>query len=186
MLALQNISRNQQQELASILAEGFKNNDAFQLWGDTPGERKKVLTKFFNLNLNILLEKNLVFATSDQFEGVCGFWTKDSLRLKDKMKLLKLVTFLPFSRLLNIRKQRKKLKRSEALMKHEADYLFIFMVVVQKQYRGQGHMRKMMEFMFDYARKRNIPCVLETDSKRNEEIYHHYGMETISKQSVDE
>lgn len=42
----------------------------------------------------------------------------------------------------------------------------------------------MKEFLLKEAEKRNIPCILETDSKRNGEIYLHYEMKNAGIQQL--
>lgn len=172
-------------KLAEIAAEGFKDNPGFQLWGEDSNARKYVLTQFFNIILEQLIAGNMAYMTSEKYEGICGFWTKKTrLKLKQKVKLVKLIKYFSFRRLVILSKQFSGMKRAEHFVKGEKDYLFIFMIVVQEQYRHQGYMRKMMEFLLGEAKKYNIPCILETDSKRNEEIYSHYGMKTINIQQL--
>ncbi len=185
LIQIKDITKDEIYRLAEITAEGFKNNPGFKLWGEDLASRKYILTQFFNIVLEQLIANNMAYATSENYEGICGFWTKKTrLKLKQKAKLLKLIKYFSFRRLVKLSKQFSGMKRAEHFVKGEKDYLFIFMIVVQEEYRHQGYMRKMMEFLFEEAEKRNVPCILETDSKRNEEIYLHYGMKTVSIQQL--
>lgn len=185
MIQIKGLAEEEIYKLAEITAEGFKDNPGFQLWGEDSNARKYVLTQFFNMVLEQLIANNMAYATSEKYEGICGFWTKKTrLKLRQKAKLLKLIKFFSFKRLIKMSKQLSGMKGAEHFVKKEKDYLFIFMIVVQEQYRHQGHMREMMEFLLGEADKHNIPCILETDSKRNEEIYLHYGMKTMNVQQL--
>lgn len=185
LIQIKDIKGEEIYKLAEITAEGFKNNPGFKLWGEDNNSRKYVLTQFFHIVLEQLIANNMAYATSDNYEGICGFWTKKTrLKLKQKVKLLKLIKYFSIKSLIKLSKQFSGMKRAEHFVKEEKDYLFIFMIVVQEQYRHQGHMRKIMEFLFEEVEKRGIPCILETDSKRNEEIYLHYGMKTVSVQQL--
>ncbi|WMT42771.1 GNAT family N-acetyltransferase [Paenibacillus sp. D2_2] len=185
LIQIHGLTEEEIYKLAEISAEGFKDNPGFLLWGDDSNSRKYVLTQFFNIVLETLAANKMVYATSENYEGICAFWTKKTrLNLKQKFKMLKLIKYFSIRRLAKLSKQFSGMKRAEHFVKEDDDYLFIFMVVVQEQYRHQGYMRKMMEFLFGEAEKRNIPCILETDSKRNAEIYSYYGMKTESVQQL--
>ncbi|MCY9515070.1 GNAT family N-acetyltransferase [Paenibacillus apiarius] len=185
MIQIKGLTELQIYGLAEKIADGFKDNAGFNCWGDSPEQRKHVLTHFFNLNLQILIENEMAYATSENYEGICGFWTKSNgLKLSEKLRLLKLAKVISVSSFLKIAKQFSKLKRAESFVKGEKDYLFVFMIVVQEQYRHKGYMRQVMEFVMGQADEKNIPCILETDSQKNEQIYSHYGMKTLSVQPL--
>ena len=50
------------------------------------------------------------------------------------------------------------------------------MLVVRKEYQGQGFMRKMMEFTYRLADKKQVPVILDTDDKDKAARYEHLGM----------
>lgn len=185
MISVKNLSKEELRKISIIAADGFKDNPGFILWGDDSERRKQVLTEFFYIAFDQLTEDEMVYATSKYYEGICAFWTKKtSLSIKQKIKLVKLVKYFSFSQMAQLAKQSSKIKRTEEFGKGKEDYLFVFMVVVQEEYRHQGYMRKMMEFIIEESKRRQVTCLLETDSKRNEAIYHHFGMETISVQEI--
>lgn len=185
MIPIKNLSKKELKDISSIAADGFKNNPAFKFWGNDAARRKRVLTEFFFIAFEQLVPSNMVYATSENYEGICAFWTKgSSLSIRQKIKLVKLIRFFSFKQMQQISQQSSKIKRAEDYAKDEDDYLFVFMVVVQDEYQRQGYMRKMVEFLLQKSKERNIICILETDSKRNQEIYEHFGMNTIDIQQI--
>jgi len=50
---------------------------------------------------------------------------------------------------------------------------------IDKDKRGNGIFREMMEFVFDYTKKYNSELVLETFSDKNASIYKHFGFEIV-------
>ena len=48
---------------------------------------------------------------------------------------------------------------------------------IDKNKRGKGICREMMEFIFDYTKKYNSELALETFSDKNAAIYEHFGFE---------
>ncbi|MCM3293389.1 GNAT family N-acetyltransferase [Paenibacillus sp. MER 180] len=187
MILVQHLDPTERYRLAKSIADSFKDNAGFLLWGDGSEEREVVLTDFFDCILSILIANQMVYATSEQYEGICAFWTKrNGIKPLQKLKLLGLAKLFPIRRLVQIAKQSARIRRADSFMKSEEDYVFVFMIVVREPYRHQGYMRQLMEFILSYAADRSIPCVLETDSLRNEQIYRHYGMHTLSVQPLSQ
>jgi len=52
---------------------------------------------------------------------------------------------------------------------------------VDKNQRGKGICRKMMDFVFDYIKKYNSELALETFSDSNASMYKHFGFEVMEK-----
>lgn len=50
---------------------------------------------------------------------------------------------------------------------------------IDKEKRGKGICREMLEFVFDYAKKYNNEIVLETFNIDNVHLYEHFGFEVI-------
>ncbi|MBQ9210137.1 MAG: GNAT family N-acetyltransferase [Clostridia bacterium] len=62
------------------------------------------------------------------------------------------------------------------MKKAKCKFLRIEMLVVRKEYQGQGYMRQMMEFAYETAESRKIPVILDTDDKDKAARYEHLGM----------
>ena len=60
------------------------------------------------------------------------------------------------------------------------------MLVVRKEYQGQGFMRKMMEFTYRLADKKQVPVILDTDDKDKAARYVHLGMKLDRVRSCGE
>ena len=62
------------------------------------------------------------------------------------------------------------------MRKAKRKFLRIEMLVVRKEYQGQGFMRRMMEFTYRLAEKKHVPVILDTDDKDKAARYEHLGM----------
>ena len=49
------------------------------------------------------------------------------------------------------------------------------MLVVRKEYQGQGYMRQLMEMLYQIADEKNLAVILETDAENKVERYEHLG-----------
>ena len=72
------------------------------------------------------------------------------------------------------------------MRKAKRKFLRIEMLVVRKEYQGQGFMRKMMEFTYHLADKRQVPVILDTDDKDKAARYEHLGMKLDRVRSCGE
>lgn len=62
-----------------------------------------------------------------------------------------------------------------------ADYIRFSFFAVDKEKRGSGAFRRLVEPFFEYADAHGIPCFLETYSDRLEQLYGHFGFETVKE-----
>lgn len=58
------------------------------------------------------------------------------------------------------------------------------MIVVMKEYQGQGYMRKVLEIAYEEGRKRHCPVVLDTDAVLKRDKYTHLGMKCMRERQV--
>ncbi len=62
------------------------------------------------------------------------------------------------------------------MRKAKRNFLRIEMLVVRKEYQGQGFMRQMMEYSYQLADKKHVPVILDTDDQIKAAKYQHLGM----------
>ena len=72
------------------------------------------------------------------------------------------------------------------MRKAKRKFLRIEMLVVRNEYQGQGFMRKMMEFTYRLADKKQVPVILDTDDKDKAARYEHLGMKLDRVRSCGE
>lgn len=62
------------------------------------------------------------------------------------------------------------------MRKEKRKFLRIEMLVVRKEFQGQGYMRQMMNYAYSLADERKIPVILDTDDRDKASRYEHLGM----------
>ncbi|MBQ8162688.1 MAG: GNAT family N-acetyltransferase, partial [Clostridia bacterium] len=72
------------------------------------------------------------------------------------------------------------------LRKAKRKFLRIEMLVVRKEYQGQGFMRQMMEYSYQVAKSKQVPVILDTDDKDKAARYSHLGMKLDRVRSCEE
>ena len=62
------------------------------------------------------------------------------------------------------------------MRKAKRKFLRIEMLVVRREFQGQGYMRQMMEYAYALAEDRGVPVILDTDDRDKAARYEHLGM----------
>lgn len=74
----------------------------------------------------------------------------------------------------------------DELKKKKIPYANLAMLVVRKEYQGQGYMRLLMEMLYQIADEKNLAVILETDAENKVERYEHLGMELVKTRDLGE
>lgn len=70
------------------------------------------------------------------------------------------------------------------IFKKEQNYIAVSMVVVLREFQGKGFMHRVLEQPFAEAEKKNIPCVLDTDTLLKVRKYICCGMKLYSEKKL--
>ena len=74
----------------------------------------------------------------------------------------------------------------DTLKKKKIPYMNLAMLVVRKEYQGQGYMRQLMEMVYEIADEKNLAVILETDAENKVERYEHLGMKLVKTRDLGE
>ena len=72
----------------------------------------------------------------------------------------------------------------DTLKKKKIPYMNLAMLVVRKEYQGQGYMRQLMEMVYEIADEKNLAVILDTDAEDKVERYEHLGMELVETRDL--
>ena len=62
------------------------------------------------------------------------------------------------------------------MRREKRKFLRVEMLIVRKEYQGQGYMRRMMEYAYRIAGEHRVPVILDTDDRDKAARYEHLGM----------
>ena len=74
----------------------------------------------------------------------------------------------------------------DELKKKKIPYANLAMLVVRKEYQGQGYMRQLMEMLYEIADEKNLAVILDTDAENKVERYEHLGMKLVKTRDLGE
>lgn len=191
-LQVKDLSNEQIDKICRAIGDSFFDHDY--------GDKEKGLAKYiadremmFRYMRAIFaagVKSGTVYATSNQGEGYIMLsgtkWEKTKIgpalvMLKDIIKALG-----GFQNAVQFFREIKAggLPIDDKLKKEKKDFLKVEMLVVLKEYQGQGYMRKLLEFAFEKADTYGVPCVLDTDAKNKLDKYCHLGMRHVATRKL--
>lgn len=134
-------------------------------------------------------ETGCLYSTSERGEGyIIVTYKEHGLTLKSGMKLIRgivrslggLENGIQFLKALS-----KGGSSYEAeLKKKKIPFVNLGMLVVLKEYQGQGYMRQLMEMLYEIADEQNLPIVFDTDAENKMDKYVHLGMRLVKTRNL--
>lgn len=192
MIQVTNLSEKQIDEIGRAIGDSFFDHDY--------GEKEKgiakyiadreMMTQYMKVFVVAGMKSGTLYTTSERGEGYIlllgSKWEKMKLgaaigMLRDMIKALG-----GFKNSLKFFKTIKKggVALDDKMKKEKKDFLQVVMLVVRKEYQGQGYMRQMMEFAYEKAEQYGVPCILDTDAKNKLDKYRHLGMNHVATRKV--
>ncbi len=184
MIKVENIDKLKLEEIGKSIGESFMAEPGVLVEGFTYNDG----IAYFSVLTEICYNSGCLYSISDKHEGFIAYWRKKqkpSFKYQFSM-LYKLLTRVKLRSLVALVRAIKDWKGYEDTYKNEPDYVAIFMLVVPKEFQGQGHMRTLLSAPFALAKEKNIPCLLDTDAKIKADKYEKCGMKIIKQSSIDD
>lgn len=191
-IKLLKLDRRYVNDVGDLLADSFIDNPLMLYFFPDESIRKKILPKLYRSIVDITMTIGTVYATSKNLEGVIGVvdnkkrvFSLNMLRAIVKSLFINLPA-LKYISLIDIIKKSKNISMNNYPNNIDT-CLYIEMVAVDKRYRGQKHMSKLIRSVLHEAKKNNLHCILQTETEENVIRYEHLGFKLYNKiESVPE
>lgn len=195
MIKLQGLSEGQLREISRQIADAFydyKYNEA-----------DLGLIKFISARENMFMymhgivqaayKSGVLYTTSDRGEGylmLSGEGAGGSIGFIDGMRMI----IAERKALGGFRNMKKFIDAcfsdggsiETRMRKQKRKFLRIEMLVVRKEFQGQGYMHQMMDYAYALADERKVPVILDTDDRDKASRYEHLGMKLDRVRSCGE
>lgn len=191
-IKLLKLDRRYVNDVGDLLADSFIDNPLMLYFFPDESIRKKILPKMYRSVADITMTMGTVYATSKNLEGVIGVvdnrkrvFSLNMLRAIVKSLFINLPS-LKYISLIDIIKKSKNISMNNYPNNIDT-CLYIEMVAVDKRYRGQKYMSKLIRSVLHEAKNNNLHCILQTETKENVMKYEHLGFKLYNKiESVPE
>ena len=67
----------------------------------------------------------------------------------------------------------------------DADFIYFISAGVDPEKRGSGAFRRLFTPFLEYADEHGLACYLDCYTERLEQLYGHFGFETVERRSID-
>ena len=185
MMKLQGLSYGQVQEISRQISDAFfdytYNEDDTGLIQFIPS--REAMFIYIDAIVQAAYKSGVLYTTSDRHEGylmLSGEGAGGRIGLIDGIRMI----VAEKEALGGFRNMKKFIGACFAdggtietrMRKEKRKFLRIEMLVVRKEYQGQGYMRQMMEYTYRLADEKRVSLILDTDDKDKAARYGHLGM----------
>ncbi|MGN0655685.1 MAG: GNAT family N-acetyltransferase [Ruminiclostridium sp.] len=193
-IQVKNLSDEQIDKISRAIGDSFYDHD----YGDSEkGFAKYIADRemmflYMRAIFKAGVKSSTVYSTSERGEGYIMLsgtkWEKTKLSaalvmLKDMIKALggmrNAMTFLKTVKSGGV-------SLEEKFKKEKKDFIKVEMLVVRKEYQGQGYMRKLMDIAYEKAESHGVTCILDTDGKTKLDKYCHLGMCHVATRKIED
>ena len=174
MICLRDISEDHLENIASAFAEAFTAEE---------GTVRRSMNMFaaqqyFLIMLRQYAKTGLLYALSENEEGYCVYHRKNKGLpwYREFLLTWHFLTRLPMQALQKMILARHGWQDYTISHNHDTDYVDVSLVMVRREYQGQGLLRQLLKEPFELADGLGIPVILDTDSEVKAAKYEHIGM----------
>ena len=156
--------------------------------GINPDTSKKIIRENLYRDMEYFYTYGDVFVTGDDMSGIVALidgkkfslFKKTLLSLKSNKIISKAATKDELKLLNSNAKKVQKVHSFNWYKKRANVPYYLAHIGVDKNKRGTGICREMLDFVFDYTSKFNSELALETFSDKNASMYEHFGFEVLA------
>lgn len=140
--------------------------------------------KAFEIMTDYFYRAGVLYSTSETGEGYLAYWEKKTKpAVCPALHMVKrFLCELPLKGSLAVMQSGG--EQYAKIFKKEQNYIAVSMVVVLREFQGKGFMHRVLEQPFAEAEKKNIPCVLDTDTLLKVRKYICCGMKLCGEKKL--
>ncbi|MEF9958444.1 MAG: GNAT family N-acetyltransferase [Niameybacter sp.] len=176
--------------IAHLFADAFYDDPLYVYIFPNDETRLEALEVFFKLYLDIFGKYGELVTTSEDMTAIAYIYyeerfTSRSVYYRDLFyATCKLTDFLRFVKVDDICRMLKTVRHMSSEWIHqkvEGDYIHLDLLAVQREYRGLGKAKILVDYAIQEAKNRNLPLTLETQNADNINLYRHFQFETVEE-----
>jgi len=179
--SLYRLTKSDIKSASEVAAKAYFAADDFSSLSIDPSKRMKNLKTTMKMTLGYSLKFGVVYAPSQNLEGVAAWLPHDKVKIPIWQYIL--LGMLPV--IIRVGKDvRKELLRYDKLAKNKHQeyanfpHLYLYNIAVDPEHQGKGWTSVLMKPMLAKADKERLPCYLESP-ERNISLYEHFGFEVL-------
>lgn len=180
MIKVENKSKEEITEIGRKIGKAFAAEKA----GMATMLTEEQTVKAFEIMTEYYYRAGVLYSTSEAGEGYLAYWEKKErpAAVHALHMVKRFLQELPITASLAVARCGD--EQYVKIFRKEKNYIAVSMVVVLQEFQGKGFMHKVLERPFSEAEKKNIPCVLDTDTPLKVKKYIRCGMEQAGEKKL--
>ncbi|WP_053983883.1 GNAT family N-acetyltransferase [Niameybacter massiliensis] len=180
--------------MAHLFADAFYDDPLYVYIFPDDKTRLEALEVFFKMYLDVLGKYGELVTNSEDMTAVAYIYYEErfkskSLYYKDLfLASLRLTDFLRYVKVRDVYRMLKTVHHLSSEWIHhnvEGNYIHLDLLAVQREYRGLGKAKALVDYAIQEAKLRNLPLTLETQNAKNINLYRHFEFETVKEISYE-
>jgi ribosomal protein S18 acetylase RimI-like enzyme len=183
------LSKEKIKRASKVLSQAFYNDPLMLYLFPEHKERKSKLQYMMELLLRIGFKYGVITVTSLNLEGIAIWFPSNKSKITAWMGLLNGgITYLFKLGNKAVKKQNRLYKyiysKHKKLVPNYHCYLSI--IAINPLYQGKGLSHVLFNSMFNQIDKHNLSCFLDTNNRKNVNIYKRFGFKILEKYQIPE
>ncbi len=181
MLKVENKSKEEIAKIGRKIGEAFAAEKA----GIAVLLTEEQTVKAFEIMTDYFYRTGVLYTTSETGEGYLAYWEEKAKPVISPALVLhtikRFLCELPLKAILTVSQSG---GEQYAKIFKKKNYIAVSMVVVLREFQGKGFMHRVLEQPFTEAEKKDIPCVLVTDTPLKVKKYIRCGMKLVGEKKL--
>ena len=183
------ITKDRAEHAVKVLSKAFTDYPLLQYYFPDKSTREKISNYFLSFAVYGGIKYGEVYATSKNLEGI-AIWIPST---NFPLTFWKILRSVPISNIFGFGRY------GGSKLRHFNEYVdtvhqqqtpfkhwFLQAIGIAPKFQGKRYSSKLLGPMLKRIDNENLPCYLETISKKNVSIYEHFGFKTIDKSTIPE
>ena len=181
------IYKEKTEEVVRILSETMKDDPLNVFWFPDDTNRIQNLNNLFEPEVKYCFANGLVYATSENMEGV-ALWITDKSSTRTAGTLMRYGGLsLLFKIPLKILYEMKAYDKYTQAVHHKYapfPHWYLHNIAVKNEHQGHGFAGELLKPVLPELDRKGIPCYLETQNPHNVSLYEHYGFKLMEEADI--
>tara|TARA_B110000908_G_C10199051_1_gene424444 strand:- start:237 stop:851 length:615 start_codon:yes stop_codon:yes gene_type:complete len=180
------VTNKEKKQYINLITERFLTNPRMSFLFDHQKGKKyyKSVQKLVEYCFHIALSLNGFYISKNKKTIVLFYEKKEFQRNKqDYLRYFKVLIRIKMRKLFIILGNEKKIKKNRLKIDN---YIYVWFIAQEKEYRKLDGLIEINTMLFEYAKKKNIPILLETSNLAVLKLYKRAGFKVYKKQKTEE
>ncbi|NHI94287.1 MAG: N-acetyltransferase [Candidatus Lokiarchaeota archaeon] len=178
------LNKNKLKKAAMIFSRAFQSGPIYMQFIPDDEKRRKDLHILFEGFVCYSFKYGKIYATSENLEGIMAILPSETSNITTWRMLRCGAWKYPLKFGLKFIEQGKQIDEISSTIHRRIapdPHVYLWLLGVDPSKQGKGFGSKLLRYLLNDCKKKNLPCYLETGKKANLSFYEHFGFEVMEE-----